>query len=199
MTLLFTFEVFVKVISYGLIQNGEKSYLKNAWNRLDFAIVIISIISLAMPVESSESLTTFKVIRMARLLRPIRVISRNDGLRISIQALYVSVPAILNLLVIVLLFMMIFGIIGVNLFKGKFEYCDTSGIVNIGLKQKEIRDVIQDNMDCYNYGGTWSTYLTQFNDIGISFDQMIAQACTVGWASVMYKAMNSRGPNLAPG
>ena len=28
---------------------------------------------------------------------------------------------------------------------------------------------------------------------------MIAQACTVGWASVMYKAMNSNGPNLQPG
>ena len=120
-------------MSYGLIQNGDQSYLKSAWNRLDFAIVIVSIISLAMPVEASESLTTFKVIRMARLLRPIRVISRNEGLRVSIQALYVSVPAILNLLVIVLLFMMIFGIIGVNLFKGKFEYCDTSSVVGLGL------------------------------------------------------------------
>ena len=83
-TFLFTFEVVVKVVSYGLVQNGEQSYLKSAWNRLDFAIVIVSIISLAMPVEASESLTTFKVIRMARLLRPIRVISRNEGLRVSI-------------------------------------------------------------------------------------------------------------------
>ena len=28
---------------------------------------------------------------------------------------------------------------------------------------------------------------------------MISQACTVGWASVMYKAMNSRGPDFQPG
>ena len=105
-------------------------------------------------------------------------------------------PAILNLLVIVLLFMTIFGIIGVNLFKGRFEYCDTSAVVGIGLNKKQQGEVILDNLDCFNFGGTWRTYLTQFNNIGISFDQMIAQAYTVGWANVMYLAMNSKGPNL---
>ena len=195
-TVLFTFEVIIKVVSYGLLTNGDKSYLLNSWNRLDFLIVIVSIISLAIPVEESESLTALKIIRMARLLRPIRVVSKNDGLRISIQALYVSVPAILNLLVIVLLFMTIFGIIGVNLFKGRFEYCDTSAVVGIGLNKKQQGEVILDNLDCFNFGGTWRTYLTQFNNIGISFDQMIAQAYTVGWANVMYLAMNSKGPNL---
>ena len=100
---------------------------------------------------------------------------------------------------IVLLFMMIFGIIGVNLFKGKFEYCDTSSVIGLGLSQKQVGKAITDKLDCYNYGGTWKTYATQFNNIGISFDQMIAQACTVGWATVMYKAMNSRGPDMTPG
>ena len=47
-----------------------------------------------------------------------------------------SVPAILNLLVIVLLFMVIFGIVGVNLFKGKFEYCDIGEPSVVGLSQK---------------------------------------------------------------
>ena len=83
-TVLFTFEVIIKVVSYGLLTNGDKSYLLNSWNRLDFLIVIVSIISLAIPVEESESLTALKIIRMARLLRPIRVVSKNDGLRISI-------------------------------------------------------------------------------------------------------------------
>ena len=83
-TILFTIEVIVKVVSYGFIQNGDKSYLRNAWNCIDFTIVIVSIISLTVPVEASENLTVLKVIRMARLLRPIRVVSKNDGLRISI-------------------------------------------------------------------------------------------------------------------
>ena len=158
--------------------------------------MLISIISVAIPDEQSGSLATFKVIRMARLLRPIRVISKSEGLRISIQALYVSVPAILNLLVIVLLFMVIFGIVGVNLFKGKFEYCDIGEPSVIGLSRKQLDAVIVDNFDCFNYGGSWKTYNTAFDDIGMSFEQMIAQACTVGWATVMYKAMNSIGPDM---
>ena len=67
-------------------------------------------------------------------------------------------PAILNLLVIVLLFMIIFGIIGVNLFKGKYEYCDTESVLGIGLTQKQLEKAIIDNLDCYNFGGSWKTY-----------------------------------------
>ena len=136
MTVLFLLEVIIKVIANGFLFNGPDSYLRIGWNRLDFVIVVISIISVTISDEQSESLAAFKVIRMARLLRPIRVISKNDGLRISIQALYVSVPAILNLLVIVLLFMVIFGIVGVNLFKGKFEYCDIGAPSVVRLSRK---------------------------------------------------------------
>ena len=56
-----------------------------------------------------------------------------------------------------------------------------------------------DDFDCYNYGGIWSKYTTAFDNVPEALTQMIAQACTVGWASVMYKAMNSNGPNLQPG
>ena len=72
--------------------------------------------------------------------------------------------------------MMIFGIIGVNLFKGKFEYCDTSSVIGLGLSQKQVGKAIIDKLDCYNYGGTWKTYATQFNNIGISFDHNFTSA-----------------------
>ena len=62
---------------------------------------------------------------MGRLFRPLRVLSRNEGLRISIQALVVAIPAMTKLLLIVGLFFVIFAIMGVTLFKGSFEYCDT--------------------------------------------------------------------------
>ena len=56
----------------------------------------------------------------------MRVLSRNEGLRISIQALLVSVPAMLRLMMIVALFFLIFAIMGITLFKGYFEECDIS-------------------------------------------------------------------------
>jgi len=161
---------------------------------LDFMIVLTSLISLMVP---SSGISFFKVIRMARLLRPIRVVSKNDGLKISIQALIVSVPAILNLLVIVFLFMLIFGIIGVNIFKGMYNYCDTSQMV--GLSDEHIKTLIIEKFDCLNYGGEWATYHTNFDTIGDSILQMISMSQTVGWAAIMYRAMDSNGPTMTPG
>jgi hypothetical protein len=42
MTILFTIEVFIKVIACGLIFNGKTSYLRSASNVLDLFVVIIS-------------------------------------------------------------------------------------------------------------------------------------------------------------
>ena len=125
MTVIFAVEVLIKVISHGFLFNGSKSYLRETWNVLDFIVVIIAIISLVLP-EGGASIGTLKILRMGRLVRPLRVLSRNEGLKISIQALIVSIPAMLKLMMIVALFFLIFAIMGITLFKGYFEECDTS-------------------------------------------------------------------------
>jgi hypothetical protein len=122
-TTFFTLEVIIKVIAFGFIFNGKDSFIRDAWNVIDLTIVIISIFSLC-PVD--VNLNALKVIRMARLLRPLRVISKSETLKLSMNALIISIPAISQLLLIVLLIMFIFGIVGVNLLKGKSFYCETS-------------------------------------------------------------------------
>ena len=62
-----------------------------------------------------------------------------------------AIPAIANLMIIVLLVMFIFGIIAVNLLKGKSFYCDSSLI--IGLDANQIETLIDTRYDCLNYGG----------------------------------------------
>ena len=90
-TVIFTAEVVIKIIALGFVFNGKDSYMKNLWNVADFLIVIISIVSLC-PMD--VNLSALKAIRMARLLRPLRVISKNENLKLSIQALFISIPAI---------------------------------------------------------------------------------------------------------
>ena len=68
---------------------------------------------------------------MVRLLRPLRLVSRNEGLRISMHALVVAIPVILNLLVLVILFMFVFAIFGVNLFRGQLRLCDTAHLISL--------------------------------------------------------------------
>lgn len=167
MTCIFTSEVIMKVFAYGFAWCGEKSYILNPWNALDFTIVGASLISLTLP---EGNLQIVKVFRMARLLRPLRVVSKNEGLKVSIMALFISLPAIINQLVIVILFFAIFAIVGVNLFKGSHEYCKTDGL---SLSQTQIHTLINTQQDCLNYGGLWATLYTNFNDFGAGLNNII--------------------------
>ena len=122
MTFLFTLECVINIILYGFIVNGDASYLRDSWNQLDFIIVVFSIFSLA---AADSNLGFLKVFRMLRVLRPLRVLKRNPGLRIQVLSLLNAMPGIRNLMVISLLILMLFGILGVTFFKGKFYHCDT--------------------------------------------------------------------------
>ena len=61
---------------------------------------------------------------MLRVLRPLRMISRNEGLKVAVQSLINSIPGIVNVMVISMLFLMLFGILGTNLYKGTYYYCN---------------------------------------------------------------------------
>jgi voltage-dependent calcium channel L type alpha-1D len=44
-TIIFIIEAVIKILSFGFLFNGSASYLNNIWNRLDFAIIILSLLS----------------------------------------------------------------------------------------------------------------------------------------------------------
>jgi hypothetical protein len=81
LTVLFSFEAALKIITFGFMLNGGKSYLRSWWNVLDFVVVTISLIDL---LHFNIDLTFYKVIRMVRLLRPLRFIQSNHGLKIAV-------------------------------------------------------------------------------------------------------------------
>ena len=119
-TSFFVLEMVLKVITFGFIFNGKESYLRSLWNILDLVTVLFSLLSIIL---TNSSLKVLKVFRMVRVLRPLRVISRNEGLRVAVLSLLNSVTGILNIFVISMLFFLLFGILGINYFKGAFFYC----------------------------------------------------------------------------
>jgi len=118
-------EVILKIIGYGLLMCGSKSYLNSYWNILDLLIISITIGSYF---TSSGNLNAIKVFKLIKVLRPVRAISKNPGLKISIKALGIALPGILDIFIIMGLFFFIFGIITVNYFKGLLYYCDPVGL-----------------------------------------------------------------------
>lgn len=118
-SVIFVVEAVLKIITLGFFLNGKESYLRSLWNVLDFGIVFAILISFFVP----RSIEAFKVTRLLRILRPLRLISRFDGLRTQISALLNSLPKTVNLMLICLFLLILFAILGVNFYKGLFYTC----------------------------------------------------------------------------
>ena len=81
-TLIFTVEMMIKVISYGFVLNNN-SYLRSGWNRMDFILVITSLIDvITMIYHSGESVPStdsstniLSMLRVFRILRALRVLT----------------------------------------------------------------------------------------------------------------------------
>lgn len=149
-TICFIAEALLKIISLGFLFNGQYSYLRDSANILDFLVIIFSIIS----VVTTANLQIFKILRVFRVLRPLRLISRNDSLKIAINALILSTSKLFNLLLVCLVFYLLFGIFGVNFFKGSFYKCDLVGNFTIVTMN-----------DCLDYGGNWVNADYNFDNV----------------------------------
>lgn len=121
-TICFTAEFFIKSISTGLVFD-QKSYLRDSWNQIDFCIVIFSCVELSI---SGVDLPFIKVLRLLRTLRPLRFISHNLSMKLVVTALLESMMAIFNVVIVLLIVWLIFAILGVSLFSGKFYSCENS-------------------------------------------------------------------------
>lgn len=113
-----------------------------------------------------------------KVLRPLRVISRNQGLRISIEALGMALGSILNVIIVSVLFYCMFGIIGVNYFKGRYYDCvfdsDQKVFFANDLSMHNLTTatpITDDNTiyfskwTCINLGGAWKQFFLNFDSI----------------------------------
>ena len=64
------------------------------------------------------------ILKIFRTLRPLRIISRNPDMKIIIASLAESILGILNVLIIIMCIFLMIGILGINLFGNKLNYCN---------------------------------------------------------------------------
>ena len=77
-TFFFLLEAIIKWISIGFVQD-KGSYLRESWNRLDFFIVLVSILDYSF---EGINIPIIKILRTLRTLRPLRFISFNTQLKL---------------------------------------------------------------------------------------------------------------------
>ncbi|XP_077188350.1 voltage-dependent R-type calcium channel subunit alpha-1E isoform X5 [Paroedura picta] len=122
---VFTFEMVIKMIDQGLIlQDG--SYFRDLWNILDFIVVVGALMAFALATNKGRDIKTIKSLRVLRVLRPLKTIKRLPKLKAVFDCVVTSLKNVFNILIVYKLFMFIFAVIAVQLFKGKFFYCTDS-------------------------------------------------------------------------
>ena len=78
-SIIFVVEFAVRVIVQGFYW-GERTYLKDPWNILDFIIVLFSILTWILEASiDSADVQFIRGFRALRALRPLRVVSKNEG------------------------------------------------------------------------------------------------------------------------
>lgn len=114
---LFIGECVLKILVSGFFF-GKNTYLKDPWNILDFVIVFFSVLTWILEILLGTSISFVRSFRALRALRPLRVVSTNEGMKTVVDALFHSIPALSNVLLIVLLFVLVFAILGIMLLVG---------------------------------------------------------------------------------
>ncbi|KAM9475444.1 voltage-dependent R-type calcium channel subunit alpha-1E [Clarias gariepinus] len=123
---VFTFEMIIKMIEQGLILH-DGSYFRDLWNILDFIVVVGALVAFALTNvlgnNKGRDIKTIKSLRVLRVLRPLKTIKRLPKLKAVFDCVVTSLKNVFNILIVYKLFMFIFAVIAVQLFKGKFFYC----------------------------------------------------------------------------
>ncbi|XP_044157156.1 voltage-dependent T-type calcium channel subunit alpha-1I [Bufo gargarizans] len=188
-TAIFVAEMTLKVVSLGLYF-GDQAYLRSSWNILDGFLVFVSLIDIVVSVASAggaKILGVLRVLRLLRTLRPLRVISRAPGLKLVVETLISSLKPIGNIVLICCAFFIIFGILGVQLFKGKFFYC-------LGV---DVRNVTN-RSDCEAANYKWVHHKYNFDNLGQALMSLFVLASKDGWVNIMYNGLDAVAVNQQP-
>ncbi|CAB1346664.1 unnamed protein product [Coregonus sp. 'balchen'] len=182
-TYIFILEMLLKWVAYGFAK-----YFTNAWCWLDFLIVDVSLVSLVANALGYAELSAIKSLRTLRALRPLRALSRFEGMRVVVNALLGAIPSIFNVLLVCLIFWLIFSIMGVNLFAGKYYHC-----VNMTTGERfKVRDVANKTECLALEGAYWKNVKINFDNVGAGYLALLQVATFKGWMDIMYAAVDSR-------
>ena len=84
----------------------------------DFIIVLLSLLDFMIEIIGASTLPSFKVLRVFRVLKPLRSIKRVPIMRKLVDILLTSLPDLVNILLFMCFFIIVFGIIGIQTFFG---------------------------------------------------------------------------------
>eukprot|EP00036_Acanthoecidae_sp_10tr_P014734 CAMPEP_0206289576 /NCGR_PEP_ID=MMETSP0106_2-20121207/2185_1 /ASSEMBLY_ACC=CAM_ASM_000206 /TAXON_ID=81532 /ORGANISM="Acanthoeca-like sp., Strain 10tr" /LENGTH=1614 /DNA_ID=CAMNT_0053720129 /DNA_START=528 /DNA_END=5372 /DNA_ORIENTATION=- len=191
-TAIFTVEMLIKIVALGLVGH-RGSYLRDGWNVLDCFVVVVSLVTYAL-----QGNNWVKILRTLRVIRPLRMIKRAKGLQHVVGCMIVTVYTIGNVFMITVLLIFIFGVMGVQLFKGTYGGCNDA---SVRVQADCTGTFLQQTAD-FPAGvleeRVWSTSESNFDNIGYAMLTLFSASTTEGWVDVMFDGIDSTEPGEGP-
>lgn len=114
-TALFAIEAILKIIARGFA-GATNSYLRSGWNWIDLFVTISQVLAFE---ESLHYFTILRIGRIIRFVRPFKLFKRIDDM---LSIISTSLFLLLSTGGLLLFFMMIFSIVGLNLYSGLLDF-----------------------------------------------------------------------------
>uniref|UniRef100_A0A4W6C3W7 Voltage-dependent L-type calcium channel subunit alpha n=1 Tax=Lates calcarifer TaxID=8187 RepID=A0A4W6C3W7_LATCA len=212
--IIFTIETFLKIIAYGLVMH-QNSYVRNGWNMLDFVIVIVGLFSVVLEMITKDADSggqsggkpggfDVKALRAFRVLRPLRLVSGVPSLQVVLNSIIKAMVPLLHIALLVLFVIIIYAIIGLELFIGKMHA--TCYVIKTGALAEEEPTpcaVSGHGRHCLLNGTVCREYWQGPNNGITNFDNFLFAMLTVfqcitmeGWTEVLYWMNDAMGFEL---
>ncbi|KAM0754891.1 hypothetical protein T439DRAFT_283840 [Meredithblackwellia eburnea MCA 4105] len=120
-------------------QHRQRAFLRNSWNRLDAVAVVCFWVSFGLSLYGAEARYNLYTFRALSVLRATRLLTITEGTTTILHSLKKAAPQLVKVALFVAFAMVMFGIIGVQSFKGSYRrvcmWIDPQGIENITMSQ----------------------------------------------------------------
>ncbi|XP_033017972.1 voltage-dependent L-type calcium channel subunit alpha-1C isoform X38 [Lacerta agilis] len=212
--IIFTVEAFLKVIAYGLLFHPN-AYLRNGWNLLDFIIVVVGLFSAILEqATKADGVNSIggkgagfdvKALRAFRVLRPLRLVSGVPSLQVVLNSIIKAMVPLLHIALLVLFVIIIYAIIGLELFMGKMHktcYKESLSDTPAEDEPSPCAPVFAHGRQCQN--GTecrpgWEGPkhgITNFDNFAFAMLTVFQCITMEGWTDVLYWMQDAMGYEL---
>ncbi|XP_036765377.2 voltage-dependent L-type calcium channel subunit alpha-1S isoform X1 [Manis pentadactyla] len=205
--IIFSIEAAMKIIAYGFLFHQD-AYLRSGWNVLDFTIVFLGVFTVILeqvniiqsntaPMSSKGAGLDVKALRAFRVLRPLRLVSGVPSLQVVLNSIFKAMLPLFHIALLVLFMVIIYAIIGLELFKGKMhKTCYFTGTDIVATMENEKpspcartgsgRPCTISGSECR---GGWpgpNHGITRFDNFGFSMLTVYQCITMEGWTDVLY-------------
>uniref|UniRef100_A0A8D1P2Y7 Voltage-dependent L-type calcium channel subunit alpha n=1 Tax=Sus scrofa TaxID=9823 RepID=A0A8D1P2Y7_PIG len=202
--IVFSIEAAMKIIAYGFLFHQD-AYLRSGWNVLDFIIVFLGVFTVILeqvnliqsntaPLSSKGAGLDVKALRAFRVLRPLRLVSGVPSLQVVLNSIFKAMLPLFHIALLVLFMVIIYAIIGLELFKGKMhKTCYFIGTVPAENEKPSPCARTGSGRPCTINGsecrGGWpgpNHGITHFDNFGFSMLTVYQCITMEGWTDVLY-------------